>query len=140
MQPKFSKISTLPTEGAVSRLGSIFVLRCWLVFVLRSCLQSLHSCVSLSQSSHLHLIHPARFSICFLVCACVLAYSLYVISRRPSTVPIPSMHKHISTVVKPRRVLDAFLTRSFHRVCIRGDWCGLGTVKYPRMHCTFPCF
>ena len=52
--------------------------------------------------------HSGCFSTRVLVCTCVLAYSLYVISRSPSTVPIPSTHKP-STVVKPGSVLNAFL-------------------------------
>ena len=45
-----------------------------------------------------------------------------------------SKYARTRTVVKPGSLLDAFSMRPFYRGCIGGDSCGLGTVKYPRMH------
>ena len=81
-----------------------------------------------------------RFSICVLVSSRLSStrvLDIYVISRSPSTVP---ERIEPSTDLKPGSVLDAFSKLPVHRVYIRGDSCGLGTVKYPRMHFAFPGF
>ena len=58
-------------------------------------------------------------------------------ARLPSTV-----HKNASSQVQTSNpeCSRCVLKLPVHRICIRGDSCGLGTLKYPRMHFAFPGF